>query len=376
MKATKPANHPHVSIGVIFRNEEDALGDALKSLFEQLIFAELRSRNLQCEVICVASGCTDNSPLIAKWFCDEQNANHPCKDLLTCRTVAIPEPEKTHAWNLFTHCLSTKSSQFCFLMDGNIVIDQRTTLWNMYAALTSHSEAVVAVDQTRKAISRGLLRSLRSAFNPLAKPAGVRFNGQLYCIRADAARNIYLPEALPGWEDEFIETIVCTEFLTRAASHDSILLARNASHLSEPSHSMGELLGNQWRQAIGQAVVHIIVDDHLRRLPFVDRVRLAETLQREERRDPSWLSRLLTAHLSKTKHFWELFPGLLGECRLRLAKLNWCQKVVQLPSALARLLVRLASCWMAYHSLKHDCAHWLAANRPALPRNVADRHTA
>lgn len=354
MNTKMPIKNPHISIGILCRNEEDTLAAALKSLFGQSIFGELRFRKLRCEIICIASGCTDNTPLIAKWFCDEQSALHPCRDVFTCRTVEVPETEKAQAWNLFVHGLSTKTSQYCFLMDGNIRIDQRTTLWNMYKALSTHSEAVVAVDQARHCGLSGYRTSMPANFQ--SKQDGIRFSGQLYCIRAEVARNIYLPQALPTWEDAFIETIVCTDFLTHDASSNSILLAKNASHVSEPCDSIMNRLRSHQQRIVGQAITHILVDNHLRTLPIVERVRLAETLRREEQADPSWLRKLVARHVQRTKHFWQLVPGLFEGRFMPLARLKGVEKLVRFPAAAADALASMISCWVAYHALKQAYA--------------------
>ena len=107
---------------------------------------------------------------------------------------------------------------------------------------------------------------------------------------------------------------------------------------------------------IGQVIVHILVDDHLRKLPFVERVRLAETLQQEEQEDPSWLRKLVARHIQGTRHFWQLVPGLFAGQFMPRARLNGSEKLFRLPVALAGVMMSLVSCWVAYHSLKHGYA--------------------
>ena len=48
--------------------------------------------------------------------------------------------------------------------------------------------------------------------------ASAQLCGQLYCIRAEVARNIYLPKDLCACDDGFIKALVCTDFLTQAAA--------------------------------------------------------------------------------------------------------------------------------------------------------------
>ena len=49
---------------------------------------------------------------------------------------------------------------------------------------------------------------------------------QLYCIRAEVARNIYLPKDLAACEDGFIKALVCTDFLTHEVKPERVRLAR------------------------------------------------------------------------------------------------------------------------------------------------------
>src|SRR2546426_886782 len=151
---------PCLSIGILAWNEEEAIGAALASLFEQSLFFELSKRNLKSEIICLANGCTDHTAAIAAKVFAEKVRCHPFKEVFSARTVEIKKRGKTHAWNLFVHRLSAKEAQFLLLMDGDIVIHRPNTLWNMYRALADNPEASVAVDQPIKDIALRPKKSL------------------------------------------------------------------------------------------------------------------------------------------------------------------------------------------------------------------------
>ena len=157
-------------------------------------------------------------------------------------------------------------------------------------------------------------------------------SGQLYCIRAAIARNIYLPRDLAACEDGFIKALACTDFLTRESSLDRIAQAPNASHVFQAYTRAGDLLRNQKRQVIGQAIVHLLVDDHLKRLPLDQKLNLATVLRQKEEADPDWLKKLIAAHLRRTRFFWRLFPGFLTFRFRRLARLKGSQKLRHLPA--------------------------------------------
>lgn len=369
--AIDQAAPPAFSVGILAWNEEDTIGDALDSLLSQIQFAGLRQRGLRCEVICVCNGCTDNTPVIARWFLQEKLKEHPCSGLISARCVEVTEASKVNAWNLFVHSLSDRGAKMLFLMDADILFEEPGTLWNTYCALVEHPEAAVAVDRPQKDI---LVRGVRSipdwvslTASRLTHAAEAQLCGQFYAIRAEVARNIYLPRDLGSCEDGFIKAVVCTDFLTREAQAGRVLLAKEASHVFSAYTSPLDVLRNQKRQMIGQTIVHILVDDHLRRLPPSQRLHLAETLRRQEEADPSWLKRLVAEHVRRCRHFWRLIPGIVTFRFKRLARLPAIEKLLYFPVAVAGFVVNMIGCWMAFHFLKHGLtAYWPDTRSPDL----------
>ena len=95
--------------------------------------------------------------------------------------------------------------------------------------------------------------------------------GSFYCIRADIARNIYLPKDLVACEDGLIRALACSEFLSHEVDPTRLIRVPNASHVFEAYTSPSDVIKNQKRQIIGQTIVHIIVDQYLPTLPAADR---------------------------------------------------------------------------------------------------------
>ncbi len=304
-----------VSIGIIAWNEEKALVPMLESLFTQSLFAELGRRNLRCEIVCVANGCTDRTREVASEFFSEQKQTHPYSDCFSCRSVEIAERGKINAWNSFVHSLSAREARFLFLADADIVIHQSETLWNMVRLLERNREAHVVVDRASKDIEfksrKSVRQSLSLAMSALTRGAPAQLCGQLYGIRAEVARNIYLPRDLAACDDGLIKTLVCTDLLAHPVWPVRIQTARNAGHTFEAYLSLRGVLKNQKRQVIGQTMVHLLVDDYLPKLSCIERQRLAETLREKERAEPRWLKRLVTEHVQNVKFFWRLYPGLV-----------------------------------------------------------------
>lgn len=361
MTSTEAA--PLVSIGILARNEEDAIGAMLASLFKQSLFAELRQRNLRCEIICVANGCTDRTAPLARILLDFHARNHEHRQTFSSGVLDLAERGKTNAWNVFVHETSAPETKFLFLMDGDIVIHEPGTLWNMLCALQEQPDANVAVDEPLKDIGFKPSRSLREKFSlaasRLTQTASAQLTGQLYCVRAGVARNIRLPRGLTANEDGFIKCVVCTDFLTRESQPGRVVRAHAASHIFEAYTGLGDLLRNQKRQMMGQTFVHILVDKHLSALTPEQKQAFARTISQLETADPSWLKRLLVEHLRETKYFWRLFPGALTHRLERLARSKDGREFLRyLPVALIGTGLGVITCWLAHRALKRGCTDY------------------
>jgi glycosyltransferase involved in cell wall biosynthesis len=345
-----------LSIGIFAWNEEGAIARTLKSLFEQTSFEELSRRNLRCEIVCVTNGCTDRTPAIAKQVFDEQLLNHPFARSFVARVVEITQRGKVNAWNKFVHDVSAREARYLLMMDSDILIHRRETLWNMVATLEHDSQAVVAVDRPCKDI---LFRSHRSwrdwfslAVSQITLATSAQLCAQLYCMRTASARRIYMPKQLPACEDGFIKSLVCTENLSDEILAERIVVAKDAEHTFEAYTSPSAILKNQKRQVIGQTIIHLLLDKFIPGLPSIQREHLAETLRGKDTADPDWLKRLTSEHLRRTRWFWRLYPGLVSYRFRRLRQLKPLKQILCLPAAIAGTAATLVGSALAYRTLK------------------------
>lgn len=350
------ANPVWISIGIIARNEAEAIGAALESVFRQTLFFELARRGRRAEIFCVANGCTDATPQIASAVFAQHQATHPQRQTFTCRLLDLKEHGKLRSWNLFVHQFSAPTARYLVLMDGDILLEHPATLWNLCATLEEHAEASVAVDEPVKDIALKSRPSWRErlslAASRLTQGAEVQLTGQLYCIRAEIARNIHLPRGLPACEDGFIKSVVCTDFFTGPAHPERIVRARGASHIYEAYLSPIDILKNQKRQMIGQTFVHLLVDKCLPAMSLTERFELGRTLRELDEVFPPWLERLMAEHLCVVRHFWRLFPGILTFRWRRLARMRGWSRVLHLPATQAGFTVTLVACWLAWRALR------------------------
>ena len=353
----------------------------LESLFQQTLFAELGKRAQHCEIICVTNGCTDRTPEVVAEIFTKQSREHPGAANFSCRVMNVAQRGKINSWNRFVHSFSARDAKYLFLMDADILMHPRETLWNMVTTLERNAEASVSVDLPRKDISlkqrKTFWERLSLGASQMTGSARGQLCGQLYCIRAEVARNIYLPKDLCACDDGFIKALVCTDFLMHQVWPWRIVAARDAAHTFEAYVSPAGILKNQKRQMIGQTIVHVLVDDYLKKLPVTKRMKLADALLEKEQADPNWLKRLIREHIKRTKFWWRLYPDLLSHRFKRLGGLSGLKRIACFPAALAGFFLALISSFMAYTSLKRGATdYWPRADRAGLSDLNLERATA
>jgi len=280
---------PRISIAVRAWNEEAVIRRTLESLFAQSLFQELSARGECCEVLCIPNGCTDRTAEIAKAVFAEQKESHPFASTFVASVRDMREAGRNHTWNAFVHYLSAPEAEFLFLMDSDILFNRPETLFNMYRTLLDNSTAQIASDLPVKDVALKPQKSWRDrlslATSEMNRAKEGQMTGQLYCIRAEVARRLYLPKDLGSTDDGFIKAIVCTDFLSAPLNPGRIVVAENASHVYEAYTSIGEVLKNQKRQMIGQTIVQVLME-HFKTLPQPQRTNLAATLRHKDEAKP------------------------------------------------------------------------------------------
>jgi hypothetical protein len=354
----------------------------LASLFEQSIFARLAARNERCEVVCLANGCTDRTVAVAAKIFARMQSEHPARLGLQARVEDISAPGRNNAWNRFVHEFSARETRFICLMDADIVFNRLDTLELVLGELERNPRLGGASDWPVKNITGKAHPSWRErlslATSDMTGTIAGRLNGMLYCLRADIARNLYLPRDVLANDDGFFKAAICTDFFRAPLDPGKVVTVRAATHLYEPYLALRDVLNNQKRQMIGQATVHVIVE-FLQTLPESDRAHLAATLRGLEARDPDWLKKLIARHVARTRWFWRLFPGLLGFRWQRLAQLEGRRRLTHLPATVAGFAVTLIASWQAARFLRRGVSHyWPKRVRPAPSgaRRFAAKNTA
>jgi glycosyltransferase involved in cell wall biosynthesis len=360
-----------LSIGVTAWNEETSIGPMLASLLGQTIFARLAARGEGCEIICLANGCTDKTVEAARGVFSRLECERPGSPGPDAWVADIPEAGKSNAWNRFVHEFSAREARYLCLMDADILLDQPDTLNLLVGELERNAHLECVSDCPRKAVADREHPTLRErlslAGSDLTDGTEGRLNGMLYCMRAGVARTLHIPRDI-ALEDGFLKAAICTDLFRSPVDPSRVVSVRGAWHLYQPYLSLGDFLNNQKRQMIGQTTLHVAVE-YLKTLPEPELANLAETLRRSDASDPDWLSRLVRAHVARSRFFWRLFPGLLGFRWRRLGRMHGLRRVTHFPAAAVGFLVTLVSCWRASRFLRRGVSsYWPKTDRkPILP---------
>jgi len=225
----------------------------------------------------------------------------------------------------------------------------------------------VSVDLPIKDIALAKRRSVKDllslGMSKMVRHSEAQLCAQLYCMRSEVARNIYMPADLKACEDGYIKSLVCTDIATRPLNPRRIQRAEEASHVFEAYTSPAAVLRNQKRQMIGLTVLHVLLDKFIPSLPKSQKRNLAAFLAEKDRAEPGWLLRLIAQHLEK-RSFWNLFPGMLTHRLAPLRRLPWTARLMCLPAALVGVGVTLCAGWTAYQSLRLGSVdYWPKAER-------------
>ena len=360
-----------LSIGLLAGNEEDSIRATLESLLRQSVFERVCIRHQVCEIIVVVHGAADRTAAVARKIFDRAEREHDWSDGFSARVIDLPETSRADAWNRFVHEFSAVEARFIVSMDPRIAFHHRDAIFNLMSVLERRPHVPASTGRQCQSLLFKERQSWRERLSLAASAMGGgergRLCGQLYCLRATVARNIFLPRDLGAGEEGFIREIVCTEFLSRMDDPARVAPAPDAAHIVETAIDPLEVLQEAQRQMIGRTALHVLLE-HLKTLRWQEQVNLAETLRRYEAQDPSWLKRLLARHLRR-RFFWQLFPGVLSFRFQRLWRMPGLGKLTHAPAAIARWLVALRASVRAAGALRAELTPFRAnANAPAILR--------
>lgn len=344
-----------LSIGILAHNESDLIAASLQSLGQQSLLTSLDEKH-SVEIIIVANGCSDNTADVARNTLKQIEITHPTS--LSWRVCEVKEAGKSNAWNLFVHRFSAPDADFFYLMDADIKLHNYQTLEKMLKALVENPEYWIALDRPIKDIelkeNKSWIDKLSVAVSKSSNAGQLYICGQLYCGRAEALRNIWMPAGLPV-EDGFLTQMIISENFTleNPTFTKRIVRVSEASHIFEAYTNPLELINHEVRVVVG-IVVNIFLTYYLqeklceavyhkgtmsfRGSPELTAGMLIKKMNRE---NPFWLNDFVRNSLAQKK--WWLIPLPLVFRRYRSLKNHSLQKaLLRIPIATLAFIVDLS----------------------------------
>lgn len=304
----------NISIGIFAYNEASVISKNLKTFLKQSLFQKSQE-NLDIEIVIVPNGCSDNTAYVAKNTLDNLLLSSNSIDI-NYRICELKQAGKANAWNVFVHQLSAPQADYIFFMDADIQLIEQKTLRSMLNVLQTMPETYVSIDRPIKDIffkkKKNLMEQLSILISSLSGTKTVQENsaawicGQLYCMRAEIARSIWLPTNILN-EDGFLYSAVVSDLWRSSTKPERVILANQASHSFEAYTNIYKLLRHEKGQICGNAVneliyEYLLTDENTNK-------NIGQTIKQKNEQNHMWVNDLIQAKI--TEKGWWVIPRFI-----------------------------------------------------------------
>lgn len=336
-----------VSLGILAHNEGNVISETIKSLADQDIFFGSLNRLASFQIVVVPNGCSDDTAEKAR---DALTlAGFP--DFVHWKVAELEQAGKTNAWNCFVHEFSEKGVDFFILMDGDISFLNRHTLADLIRTLLDNGAAQISMGHSTKDISLKKAPTIYERF--LNATSGtysqdLALAGGMYCIRADAARQVYMPVGISG-DDGFLRAMIVTRYFTEQDDTSLIVKADGAGHIFEAYTSIPAIIRHQKRLVIGtymNSVIYSYLWSNSR--PGHHAGQIIESLNCES---PDWLPRMLSEKV-KASGFWVIPMNILFKRLFNFPRYVTRRQYLKTLILFPAFLVDIYVCLLANSALK------------------------
>jgi glycosyltransferase involved in cell wall biosynthesis len=345
-----------ISIGILAHNEEAVIASMIDQTLRQDLFFDITS---DIQFIVVANGCTDQTVHLANQTL-MQVVHHQSKNF---GVKNIELAGKSNAWNKFVHEFAWLDAEYLILLDADIDFGSTNVLSRLIVALEDNPKAVVSVDRPKKGIEKqlqkGLLGKLSVVVSSVNQNGRAVITGQLYCMRGETIRNIYMPVGLPC-EDGFLRAMVVTSNFTHEDDSSNIITVNDVCHYFEALLSPGKLYRHEKRLIIGSAI-NMIIYTYLWSTVAETGKDAGFLIKELNENEPRWLIDLIDKY--KSSHgFWIVDRRFFFNRILQLISGNQklSKKVILFPTAVFATFVTIliAIDVNCYFRKNNGLGHW------------------
>lgn len=317
----------HLAICILARNEAGTIEHLLRQLARQSL---LGRKDLTVEVHLVANGCTDETASTAQRsanLLDASNARLKVHDLA--------QGGKSRSWNRAVHELVTPRPDLFLFLDADITLIDDDVLQSLVNALEATPQAVGCSGNPVKDISAKRRKSALDLFSlsiSSQSRAEGAINGSLYAVRADALKDIWLPDQTPG-EDGFLNAMLATRGFTAPPAAERVISMNRPTHHYR-AHRSSDFLLHERRMIVGTMINRWIFE----RLWSLHLTQPAGPLIRDwNEQQPDWVDQLI-AERTRGKAWVIPRAIMLGRLDLVARALSWKLPVRAAAGTLATLL--------------------------------------
>jgi glycosyltransferase involved in cell wall biosynthesis len=299
-----PSQHLCIDIGIFAHNEQANIADLIRDLAEQSVFADPAT---EIVVHVLVNGSSDQT--VAHARAAVSALLEPIK-LAFC-VHDFPERGKSRTWNRFVHTLSRPEADLLVMVDGDIRIHHRDVLSGLSSAFAGRPNLRVATSRPVKDIEHSS-RKLSIVERAILSGGGALNDwrtsicGQLYAIRVDTAREVWMPIGLPV-EDGFLRAMILTDLLTRSEDLQRINGDEAVWHEYKSETTLPGLIRHQTRIVVGSAVNAMLFAVLRRDAPEHE---LARTFLKSAAEDDAWLTRTEKLELPRRPYGYVPFSFL------------------------------------------------------------------
>jgi glycosyltransferase involved in cell wall biosynthesis len=303
-----------ISIGILAWNEEAVIERTLASLFRQsaLLTGSQELPGSTWQIVVVPNGCSDQTAATARRVLGALSV-HANRNDIECAVHELAEAGKSNAWNHFIHDISDPGADLILMIDADIEFGEAETITNTVNALLRDPQAAAAVDLPLKDVTRKVrktpLERLSASASEVAVAGPPGISGQFYCIRAEVARNIWMPKGL-SVEDGFLRAMIVTDCFRRPIDERKVIRAEHASHYYETLSGPGAVFRHELRLVIGNAMNCYLTWDLLLFATDPAGPGAGVMIRNRVAIDPQWYPKLV-ANAVRNHGYWVLPRGML-----------------------------------------------------------------
>lgn len=314
-----------ISICILAKNEAETIGRMLLQVSRQTLAAR---RDVAIHLHVVANGCTDETAAAAT----------ACAHSFDGTSVELivhdlQQGGKSRAWNTAVHELTDPDTELFVFLDADVTLLSDTVIADLVTELERSSVPACGgypIKDVAAKTRKSHLDRFTLAVSARAKPVSV-INGSLYAIRADVAREIWLPNHVPG-EDGFLNAMVTTRGFTTPIGKYNVRTAQNPTH-SFKAHSASEFFAHERRMIVG-TVINRWIFEHLWSLNLKEPA--GPLIRRWNEEDPDWVEKIISRRSQGRS--W-VIPEQITLGRLSGREGSWLREITALPiKGLATLL--------------------------------------